>query len=131
MRTTPPSLEDIDRMARKAWEALPSDFRKLAGDILIRVEELAEDKVLADLGIEDPLELTGLYVGPDVNERSVMNPSPEPTMVFLYRQAILFEWIDHGDVDLAELVAHVLVHEIGHHFGLSDEHMDELLEQAP
>jgi predicted Zn-dependent protease with MMP-like domain len=130
MAQLPPSLDDIDRMAREAWAALPSDFRKLAGDVLIRVEDYADDQVLADAGIEDPFELTGLYVGPDVNERSIMDPSPGQTMVFLYRYAILIEWIDHGDVDLSDLVAHVLVHEIGHHFGMSDELMDELLEKA-
>lgn len=117
-------------MAREAWAALPSDFRKLAGDVLIRVEDYADEQTLADAGIEDPFELTGLYVGPEVNERSIMDPSPTQTMVFLYRYAILIEWIDHGDVDLSDLVAHVLVHEIGHHFGMSDELMDELLEKA-
>ena len=130
MAQLPPSLDDIDRMAREAWAALPSDLRKLAGDVLIRVEDYADDQVLADAGIEDPFELTGLYVGPDVNERSIMDPSPTQTMVFLYRYAILIEWIDHGDVDLSDLVAHVLVHEIGHHFGMSDELMDEILEKA-
>jgi len=130
MAQLPPSLDDLDRMAREAWAALPSGFRDLAGDMLIRVEDFAEDEVLADLGIEDPFELTGLYSGVDLTQRSIMDPSPAQPMVFLYRRAILEEWIDRGDVDLAELVAHVLVHEVGHHFGLSDEFMDELLEDA-
>jgi len=130
MAQLPPSLDDLDRMAREAWAALPSGFRDLAGDVLIRVADFAEDEVLADLGIEDPFELTGLYSGVDLTQRSIMDPSPAQPMVFLYRRAILEEWIDRGDVDLAELVAHVLVHEIGHHFGLSDDHMDELLEDA-
>jgi predicted Zn-dependent protease with MMP-like domain len=130
MTQVPPSLDDLDRMARDAWAELPSTFRDLAGDVLIRVEEWADDEVLAGLGIEDPFELTGLYSGVDLTQRSIMDPSPAQPMVFLYRRAILDEWIDRGDVSLRDLVAHVLVHEVGHHFGLSDDHMDALLEDA-
>lgn len=128
MISTPPSLDDLDRFAREAWAALPSGFRELAGDVVIRVEDFADDDVLADLGVEDPFELTGLYSGIDLTQRSIMDPAPAQPMVFLYRRAILDEWIDRGDVSLSELVAHVLVHEIGHHFGLSDDHMDRLLD---
>jgi predicted Zn-dependent protease with MMP-like domain len=130
MTGVPPSLDDLDRMAREAWAELPSTFRDLAGDVLIRVEDWADDEVLADQGIEDPFELTGLYSGVDLTQRSIMDPSPAQPMVFLYRRAILDEWIDRGDVSLRDLVAHVLVHEVGHHFGLSDDHMDALLEDA-
>ncbi len=125
-----PSLDDLDRIARAAWEALPREFRALAGDVLIRIEDYADEHVLAEMGIEDPFELSGLYVGVDLTRQSISNPTPSQTMVFLYRRAILDEWIDRGDVGLAELVSHVLVHEIGHHFGLSDEHMHQLLEEA-
>lgn len=130
MTQVPPSLDDLDRMAREAWADLPSSFRDLAGDVLIRVEDFADEEVLADLAIDDPFELTGLYSGVDLTQRSIMDPSPSAPMVFLYRRAILEEWIDRGDVDLRELVAHVLVHEVGHHFGLSDDHMDALLEET-
>ncbi len=126
----PPSLDDMDRMARAAWAELPAEFRALACDVLIRVEDFAEEDVLADLGIEDPFELTGLYSGVDLTQQSIMDAAPVQPMVILYRRAILDEWIERGDVDLAELVAHVLVHEVGHHFGLSDDHMDGLLENA-
>lgn len=126
----PPSLDDLERMAQRAWAALPAEFRALAGDVIFRIEEFADDQILAEVGVEDPLELTGLYSGPDLTERSIMDPSPRAPMVMLYRQAILFEWISHGDVPLADLVEHVLVHEIGHHFGLSDDDMDALSEQA-
>ena len=97
-------------------------------DVLIRVQDFADDEVLADLDIENPFELTGLYSGIDLTQRSIMDPAPSQPMVFLYRRPILDEWIERGDVELAELVAHVLVHEVGHHFGLSDDHMDRLLE---
>lgn len=130
MTQIPPSLDDIDHMAREAWAALPSTFRDLAGDVLIRVEDFADEAVLTEIGIEDPFELTGLYSGVDLTQRSIMDAAPGQPMVFLYRRAILDEWIERGDVALDELVAHVLIHEVGHHFGLSDDHMDQLLDEA-
>lgn len=129
MHTTPPSLDDVHALALAAWEELPAQFRALAGDIVIVVQDFAEEDVLADLEIEDPFELTGLYQGVDLTQASVMDP-PSQTMVFLYRRPILDEWVDRADVDLGHLVAHVLVHEIGHHFGLSDEQMDAILDAA-
>jgi predicted Zn-dependent protease with MMP-like domain len=129
MTDFPPSLDDLDRLAREAWTAMPESFRALAGDVLIRIEEFADEDVLADLGIEDPFELTGLYQGVDLTQRSIMDPAPQTPMVFLYRRAILDEWTDRGDVSLRDLVAHVLVHEIGHHFGLSDQAMDAILDR--
>lgn len=126
----PPSLDDLDRMAREAWEDLPAEFRALAGDVVFRIEDVADEETLAELGIDDPFELTGLYTGVDLTQRSIMDPSPQAPLVMLYRRAILDEWIERGDVALNELVAHVLVHEVGHHFGLSDDHMDALLEDA-
>lgn len=131
MTDLPPSLDDFSRLAEAAWAEMPDAFRSLAGDVIIRIEEFAADEVLADLGIEDPFELTGLYQGVDLTQRSIMDPAPQAPLVFLYRRAILDEWIDRGDVSLRELVAHVLVHEIGHHFGLSDDAMDAILEQTP
>ncbi len=130
MSHSAPSLDDIDRLAQQAWDALPAQFRAMAGDILIRIEDFADEAVLAEMEIEDPFELTGLYHGVDLTQQSIMDPAPTQPMVFLYRRAILDEWIERGDVTLAELVSHVLVHEIGHHFGLSDEAMDAILEQA-
>lgn len=126
----PPSLEDFDRMARAAWAALPAAFRDMAGDVLIRVDDWAAEEILDEMEIEDPYELTGLYMGVDLTQRSIADPAPQTPMVFLYRRAILDEWIAHGDVPLDHLVAHVLVHEVGHHFGLSDEAMDALLDEA-
>jgi predicted Zn-dependent protease with MMP-like domain len=116
-----PSLAHIAALAEAAFAQLPAAFRQQAGEIVFRVDDFASDEVLEDLGLEDPFELTGLYLGVDLGRRSVLDPSPEPARVFLYRRPILDEWAERGDVTLAELVTHVLVHEIGHHFGLSDE----------
>lgn len=127
---TAPSLDDFERLAREAWAAMPSHFRDLAGDVLIRIEDFADDEILEQMGMEDPFELTGLYQGVDLTQRSISDPAPQAPIVFLYRRAILDEWIERGDVTLSDLVSHVLVHEIGHHFGLSDEAMDAILDQA-
>jgi predicted Zn-dependent protease with MMP-like domain len=124
-----PSLDAIGRLAEEAWGQMPSAFRDLAGDVIFRIEDFADDETLADLGMEDPFELTGLYHGVDLTQRSLMDPAPQAPIVFLYRRAILEEWIERGDVSLRDLVAHVLVHEIGHHFGLSDEAMDAILDR--
>jgi predicted Zn-dependent protease with MMP-like domain len=121
-----PSLDDIAAIAEAAYAALPEGFRRMAGQVLFNVTDFAEPDVLADLGIEDAFELTGLYQGVDLAHRSVFDPSPQPSMVFLYRRPILDEWADHGEVSLDELVAHVLVHEIGHHFGLSDDAIETI-----
>src|SRR5262245_43820788 len=108
MRETPPSLDDIERLAREAWAAMPAGFRELAGDVIFRIEDIADDDVLDDMEIESPFELTGLYQGVDLTRRSVSDPAPAHPIVFLYRRAILDEWIERGDVSLADLVAHVL-----------------------
>jgi predicted Zn-dependent protease with MMP-like domain len=115
-----PSLDDLAALAEAAFAALPQAFRRMTGDVQFRVLDFAPDEVLDELGIEDAFELTGLYQGVDLGRRSVFDPAPQPSMVFLYRRPILDEWAERGDVSLDELVAHVLVHEIGHHFGLSD-----------
>src|SRR4051812_2977976 len=125
-----PSLDDLALLAERAFEALPAEFRKLTGQVLFRVEDFAEQAVLDELGIPDPFELTGLYQGVDLTHRSVFDPSPQPSMVFLYRRPILDEWADHGEITLEELVAHVLVHEIGHHFGLSDADIEAIEARA-
>ncbi|MBO9710928.1 MAG: metallopeptidase family protein [Caulobacter sp.] len=125
-----PSLDDFAALARQAFDDLPADFRRQVGDVVFRVDDFASDEVLDDLGIEDPFELTGLYQGVDLGRRSVLDPSPQPSMVFLYRRPILDEWCERGDVTLGELIAHVLVHEIGHHFGLSDDDIHRIEDDA-
>jgi predicted Zn-dependent protease with MMP-like domain len=125
-----PSLDDLAALAQAAFEALPDGFRKLTGEVIFRVDDFPPPEVLAELGIEDAFELTGLYSGVDLSHRSVFDPQPQPSMVFLYRRPILDEWADNGEVTLEELVSHVLVHEIGHHFGLSDAQIDAIEAQA-
>ena len=119
-----PSLDDFAAIARAAFDDLPDPFRRLAGDAVIQIADFAEEAVLKDLGIEDAFELTGLYQGVDLSRRSVLDTALQPSMVFLYRRPILDEWAERGDVTLEDLIAHVLVHEIGHHFGLSDDDID-------
>ena len=127
---TSPSLDDLAALAEAAFAALPEDFRRLTGDVVFRVDDFASDEVLDELGIEDPFELTGLYSGVHIGHRSVLDPSPGPSRIFLYRRAILDEWAARGDISLADLVGHVLVHEIGHHFGLSDDDMYAIEDEA-
>jgi len=88
---------------------------------VFQVAEFADEDVLEEFGIEDPFELTGLYQGVSLAHRSLFDPAPSAAMVFLYRRPILDEWRARGDLPLGELIGHVLVHEIGHHFGLSDD----------
>lgn len=119
-----PSLDEIAAMAERAFAALPERFRRMAGEVVFRVDDFPPDDVLDELGIEDSFGLTGLYSGVSLAERSVFSAGAEPSRVFLYRRPILDEWAENGEVTLEELVTHVLVHEIGHHFGLSDGDID-------
>ena len=121
-----PSLDDFALLAQAAFDGLPEPFRKLAGEAVVRIDDYADDESLAALGIEDAFELTGLYHGVDLSRRSVLDTLPHPSMVFLYRRPILDEWAEREDVTLGELITHVLVHEIGHHFGLSDDDIDAI-----
>lgn len=121
MRGTAPSLEDIEALAVEALAALPEPFAAHAARLAIRVADFADDETLAELGIEDPFELTGLYQGTALTEKSHDDSGALPDAVWLYRRAILDEWIERGDVALAALVQHVLIHEIAHHFGWSDD----------
>jgi predicted Zn-dependent protease with MMP-like domain len=126
---TSPSAEEIEALARRALDALPEPFRASIGDIVLLVEEFADDETLRTMGIEDPYELTGIYEGIPLTERSVDQSGALPDTVRLFRRPILDEWAD-GDDRLEHLVAHVLIHEIGHHFGLSDADMHALEDEV-
>ncbi len=119
--TTAPDAADIEAMALAAIRALPEPFRLGAAAVALRVEDLASDAMLEELGVDDPFELTGLYEGIPLTEKSVSDQPVQPDAIWLFRRAILDEWIGRGDVALSDLVAHVTVHELAHHFGWSDE----------
>lgn len=116
-----PSLAELERLAAEAYARLPEEVRLVCQGLAIRVEDFASDEMLDDLEIEDPFELTGLYDGRALTERSVSDQPTRPDAVWLFRRPILEEWIERGDVGLSRLVAHVLVHEIAHHLGWSDD----------
>lgn len=123
-KLTPPSLADFEKLAEIAWREIPEGFRQMAGDLQVFVADFADHETLAALEIEDPFELTGVYIGVDLTQKS--HAHPDPDRVFLFRRPILDEWVERGNVTLSELIKHVLVHEIGHHFGLSDDDMHRI-----
>lgn len=119
-----PTLDDMAAMARAALDSLDEPFRTHARAVAIKVEDFADDETLDAMKIENPYELTGLYSGVALTLETPSAPSNMPPMVWLYRMPILDEWAATGDVTLEELVAHVVIHELGHHFGWSDDDMD-------
>jgi predicted Zn-dependent protease with MMP-like domain len=121
----PPSAEEIEEIARAALEALPEPFAQSLGDVVLQVEEFADDATLDHFGIEDPFDLSGLYEGVPLTQRSVEQSGTLPERIRLFRRAILDEWAG-GEQPLERLVVHVLIHEVGHHFGLSDADMHAL-----
>ena len=120
-------MEEIEAVARRALEALPEEFARSLGDVVLIVEDFADDETLAAMEIEDPFDLSGIYEGIPLTERSVDQSGTLPDRIRLFRRPILDEWAD-GEDTLEHLVTHVLIHEVGHHFGLSDEDMHALEE---
>ena len=117
-----PSLDELERMAEDAYRQLPEQFRALCKDLVIRVTEYPTEEVLDSMGIESELDLMGLFQGVGLPFQSENNTGQMPNMVWLYRVPMLLYWAEH-DETISSIVTHVLVHEIGHHFGLSDEDM--------
>ena len=128
-RRRAPELAEFEELAALAWQRLPSEFRGLCGDVLIRIEDFPTEEVLRDLGLESPFDLMGLYHGVSLDKKSVMDVPRGPDMVFLYRRPLLDYWAE-GNETLGHLVTHVLVHEIGHHFGFSDADMARIEESV-
>ena len=122
---TPPSADEIADLAERALAAIPAALADHVRGVGISVEEVADDETLDEFGIESAWELTGLYHGTPLTERSLGDVAREPDLIFLYRQAILLEWIESGE-ELFDLVRNVLVHEIAHHFGFSDAEIEAL-----
>jgi predicted Zn-dependent protease with MMP-like domain len=120
-----PDTATFEHLARKAMAALPSPFREHLDGIRVRVEEYADRETLDALDIDDPRDLTGLYHGRPLDEQSIWVSGELPPVISLFRQPLLREWRETG-VGLEELITHVVVHEVGHHFGLSDEEMEAI-----
>lgn len=118
---TAPELAHIEEIARHTLATIPAPFVGAAQSVVLRVEDLASEQMLKDLQIADPFELTGMYDGIPLTEKSVFDQVMQPDTIWLFRRAILDEWCARGDVSLRELVAHVTVHELAHHFGWSDD----------
>ena len=125
----PPSADEMEAIARRVLDSLPEPFAESLRDVVLLIEDFADEETLAAMGIDEPFDLTGIYEGVPVTERSVEHSGTMPDRIRLFRRPILDEWAD-GDDTLEHLVAHVLVHEVGHHFGLSDEAMHALEEAA-
>ena len=128
-QTHAPDAAAIERLAEAAIARMPEHFRRHLDGVVLRVDDFAEEAVLDELGIEDPFDLSGLYTGRPIGQRSSMLSGELPAMIHLYRRPLLDEWAETG-VSLEELVTHVIVHEVGHHFGFSDEDMHAIEGQA-
>ena len=120
-----PTLEEMEVMAHAEFERLPQTFRKLCDGLVIRVDDFATDEVLDQMGIESEFDLLGLFQGVGLPFQSHSDPNPMPNMIWLYRRPILDYWTEH-DETIGHIVRHVLIHEIGHHFGLSDADMEAI-----
>jgi predicted Zn-dependent protease with MMP-like domain len=120
----PPSLAEIEAMGRRAFDALPPEFLARCHAVAIRAADFADEETLVEMGIEDPFELAGLYRGVPLTERGHDDPAGID-IVFLYRRPIL-DWWAEEELELEDLIRHLVVHEIGHHFGFSDEEMEAI-----
>jgi len=121
-----PGLAEIEALARAALARIPPPFADTLREVVLLVEELADEETLDAMGIEDPFDLTGLYEGRPLTSRGIEDSGALPDRIRLFRRAILDEWAERGDETLEHLVAHVVVHEVGHHFGLSDADIERL-----
>ena len=128
-QTFAPSAAEIERLAEQAIARMPDHFRRHLEGVVLRIDDFAEDEVLDQLGLDDPFDLTGLYTGRPIGERSSMHSGELPAMIHLYRRPLLEEWAETG-VALEDLIVHVIVHEVGHHFGFSDEEMHAIEAEA-
>ena len=124
-----PSLADLEEMASQAYAGLPAHFRALCARLVIRVEDFPTEEILDAMGAESEFDLLGLFQGIGLPFGSETQPAAMPNMIWLYRRPILDYWAEHEET-LGDIVTHVLVHEIGHHFGLSDDDMAAIEAQA-
>ena len=124
----PPSLAEIEALAEHALGTIPEELKSHLGRVMIRVEEFPDEDTEEAMGLDSPFDILGLYSGVALPHKSINDPRPDLDMVFLYRRPILDYWCETGE-DLVRVVRHVLIHEIGHHFGFSDEDMARIEEE--
>ena len=125
----PPSLDDIEAMGRRALAAIPEGLRRFVDGVIIRVDEFPSEDVEAEMALESPFDLLGLYQGVSLDRKSIVDTPSDVDMIFLYRRPILDYWCETEE-DLEGVIRHVLIHEIGHHFGLSDDDMEQIEDEA-
>src|SRR5580698_10058420 len=128
MAQRPPSLAEIEALAQRALTAIPQELKQHLGPVVVRVEEFPDEETEAEMELESPFDILGLYRGVALPHQSVSNPRAGIDMVFLYRRPILDYWCETGE-KLGDVVRHVLIHEIGHHLGFSDEDMERIEEE--
>src|SRR5712672_3555389 len=121
----PPSLAELEARAQSALATIPDELKRHLGPVVIRVEDFPDEETEEEMGLDSPFDILGLYRGVALPHKSVSDPRPDLDMIFLYRRPILDYWCDSGE-DLGHMVRHVLIHEIGHHFGFSDEDMERI-----
>lgn len=129
VRTQAPTLEEIEWIAAEALASIPEEFRRFVGNVRIHIDDFPSEEVEKEMGLESPFDLLGLYQGVSMAEKSVVHVANDIDRIFLYRRPLLDYWCESGE-DLAHLVRHVLIHEIGHHFGLSDDDMEAIEARA-
>lgn len=126
---SPPSLDELKAIAEAALKTLPNELTPHVTGVVIRIADFPDPETERDMGLKSPFDLLGLYQGVSLDRKSVSDPCPDVDMIFLYRRPILDYWSETGDA-LDHIVRHVLIHEIGHHFGLSDEDMERIEAEA-
>jgi len=123
--TSPPDLAEIEEIANDAYATIPDMLRERVDDVIIRVVDFPDAETEREMGLENPFELLGLYRGVPLGDKSVSATPHDIDMIFLYRRPLLDYWCETGE-DLTDLIRHVLIHEIGHHFGFSDAEMEAI-----
>lgn len=127
--STPPDLADLDAMARKALGSIPDILRSRVTDVVIRIEDFPDMEIRREMGLRDPFELLGLYRGVPLDKKSVWDATQDIDTIYLFRRPLLDYWCETGE-ELTHLVRNVLIHEIGHHFGFSDDDMERLEQEC-
>jgi predicted Zn-dependent protease with MMP-like domain len=127
--STPPTVADLEAVAREAYAGVPARLRRFVQNVVVRVEDFPDDETLEDLECDSPFDLLGLYRGVDLTQKSISDTPEDLDRIYLYRRPILDYWCESGE-DLTHVVRHILIHEIGHHFGLSDDDMERIEAEA-